>query len=85
MGVTCRVALRLEQRIEVPEGAFHPLGCGHLLEAHFQQHGTELCADLEQWVQMPTTDLFSASNKVQGLELGLLPITTETGKQEHKR
>ena len=32
--IACWMALRLEQRVEVPEGALDPAICRHLIEAH---------------------------------------------------
>jgi len=46
--VAGRVALRLEQGVEVPKRAFHPLVRGHLLETHLHEDAPELGAHLQK-------------------------------------
>mmetsp|Transcript_2360 Transcript_2360/g.5543 ORF Transcript_2360/g.5543 Transcript_2360/m.5543 type:complete len:216 (-) Transcript_2360:1024-1671(-) len=46
------VRLWLEKSVEVPEGAFYPLGGGHLLEPHLHQNAPKFGPDLEQGVEI---------------------------------
>jgi hypothetical protein len=48
MCVTCRVLLRLEQAVEIPEGALHVVVGGHLCKAHVGEDLAVLAAHL--WV-----------------------------------
>jgi hypothetical protein len=52
MGVTRGMGLRLEERVEVPEGALHVSVGLHLLEAHLQQDLNELLTRLHEMVQV---------------------------------
>mmetsp|Transcript_11357 Transcript_11357/g.27943 ORF Transcript_11357/g.27943 Transcript_11357/m.27943 type:complete len:209 (+) Transcript_11357:471-1097(+) len=69
------MALRLEQRIEVPEGRFHPLVRGHLLESHLHEYLSELGAYLEEGVEVPPADGFAEGSKVVFLERRILPLS----------
>jgi len=54
VSVSGRMTLRLEQRIEVPEGTLHvPVG-GHLSKAHLHKDLLELLPHLEERMQVAT-------------------------------
>ena len=47
MCVSCRMLLRLEECVEVPEAALNILVGGHLLKAHLGEDPAELAANLQ--------------------------------------
>lgn len=52
MGIPGRVALRLEQRVKVPERALNIALCGHLIKAHLKEDLSELSANLKKRVEV---------------------------------
>ena len=73
VGVTGRMRLRLEERIEVPEGAFHISVGVHLFKAHLEEDFYELLACLHEEMQVSVLDLETLGGWVEFLELRLLP------------
>ena len=71
--VTRRVALRLEEGVEVPEGALNELASWHLVEAHFEENLAELCANLEKRVQVATVRDLTLSVEIVCLEFSVFP------------
>ena len=58
------MALRLEQRIEVPERRLHELIRGHLREAHFQENLAELGTNHQQGMEIAALRLFAQRAEV---------------------
>lgn len=54
MGITGRMLLGLEQRIEVPEARLYVIVGGHLLKAHLREDLAELGAHLQSSRQVST-------------------------------
>ena len=52
MCVASRMCLGLEERVEIPEGAFHVAISPHLLKAHLSEHFCELLFGLHQGMQV---------------------------------
>lgn len=73
MHVSSGVGLGLEERIKVPKATFDKPVCGHLSETHLKQSLAELCAYLEQWVQVAASHDLSGRVQIRLLELGVLP------------
>ena len=69
------MALRLEQSVEVPEGALNPSVGWHLIEAHRQENLAELSAHFQKWVQVASLGDLACSVDVSLLELSCLPFT----------
>lgn len=59
-----RVALRLEQRVEVPERRLHELVGGHLGEAHLQENLAELRSHHQQRMQIAALRLLAQRAEV---------------------
>lgn len=68
------VTLRLEEGVEVPEGALHISIRWHLLEAHLQEDLFELFAHLHQWMAVSAGSHRCFGIKVIFLKLLILPI-----------
>ena len=58
------MALRLEQRIEVPERRLHELIRGHLRETHFQKNLAELGTNHQQGMEITALRLFAQRAEV---------------------
>lgn len=54
MSISCRVLLRLEQRVEVPEGALDIEVGRHLFETHFEEDFTKFRTDFQKRVEVAT-------------------------------
>ena len=61
LSITSRVRLRLEESIEVPEGRLDELVGRHFIEAHLQENFSELITDLEERVEVTTTNVQTKS------------------------
>ena len=68
VGVAGRVALRLEQRVEVPEARLHPAVRGHLLEPHPHENASELGSHFEERVEVAPSHRGAVSLKVVRLQ-----------------
>ena len=73
MRISCRVGLRLEESIEIPEGRFHIPICFHFLETHFGKNFLELLSSFEQNVQVAVLNISSFGHGVKILELVIFP------------
>ena len=73
VSISCWMGLRLEEGVEVPEGALNESIGWHLVEAHFDENLSELCSDFQKWVQVATGGIATESIKILLLKLGLLP------------
>jgi len=74
--VTSRVTLRLEQRVEVPEGGLDPTVSRHLVEAHRKKDFSELLAHFQKRVQVAALRHLTSRIDVGLLELGGLPLAS---------
>mmetsp|Transcript_2011 Transcript_2011/g.5388 ORF Transcript_2011/g.5388 Transcript_2011/m.5388 type:complete len:315 (+) Transcript_2011:379-1323(+) len=72
--VTCRVLLRLEKRVEIPERALDIVVRRHLRKSHLDENLAELLAHLEQRVQVPAI-LATRDVEVVVLELRFPPAS----------
>ena len=75
MHVSCRVALRLEKSIKVPERAFNKFCSWHFIEAHFKQNLSEQGSNLEERVQVAAVRGLTLSIEIEFLEFSILPRT----------
>mmetsp|Transcript_85571 Transcript_85571/g.223285 ORF Transcript_85571/g.223285 Transcript_85571/m.223285 type:complete len:384 (-) Transcript_85571:461-1612(-) len=76
MRVASRMLLWLEEGVEVPERALHPLVGAHLFETHEHQDISNLRLHLLEWVQMAAAGMQAASVvEIKALELGASPST----------
>ena len=62
--IASRMALRLEQRVEVPERRLHELVRRHLGEPHFEKDLAELGSNHQQRMQIPRLWLFPQRTEV---------------------
>jgi hypothetical protein len=73
MHVSCRVTLRLEKSVEVPERTLYKLCGGHLIETHFKKDLSEQGSNFEQRVQVAAIGDLTLSIEVEFLEFSVLP------------
>ena len=68
MGIPRGMGLRLEERIKVPKTRFDPFVGGHFLKAHFHQYLSKFGTDLEEGVEVASSDAFAECLEVVRFE-----------------
>eukprot|EP01137_Pigoraptor_chileana_P025788 Opistho-2@95806 len=74
VAITCRVLLRLEEGIEVPEGRFDEVVCRHFGEPHFEENLAEFLAHFHEWVKVTARRRNAERVEVVVLEFECLPL-----------
>jgi hypothetical protein len=77
VGVAGRMGLRLEEGVEVPEGAFHIAVSPHLLEAHLSEHLRELLLGLHERMQVAVVHREALGVGIELLEAIGLPASVQ--------
>mmetsp|Transcript_18065 Transcript_18065/g.68494 ORF Transcript_18065/g.68494 Transcript_18065/m.68494 type:complete len:305 (-) Transcript_18065:13-927(-) len=74
MRISCRVGLRLKQRVKVPEAGLDPLVRGHLVETHLHQNLPELGSHFQQRMDEALCRNHGDAVQVERLEFLRLPL-----------